>query len=124
MSTIKGNVSKFGITLIELRDLMELKGNAGIEKITQLGGTSGILKLLQTSEKQGIVGNHKDFENRRKVFGSNIIPVHPPKSFIRLIWEALQDATLIILIVAGLVSLMLSFYNPNHEGSKLHLKLI
>lgn len=122
MSTLIENVSKFGITLIELRDLMKLKGTDGIEKITELGGTLELLKLLQTSDKQGIVGNHKDIENRQKVFGSNIIPVQPPKCFIRLIWEALQDATLIILIVAGLVSLLLSFYNPKDQDSKLHLK--
>lgn len=122
MSTLIENRSKFGITLIELRNLMELRGNDGIEQITKLGGKLKILKSLQTSEEQGVVENHKDIENRRKVFGSNLIPAQLPKSFIQLIWEALQDATLVILIVAGLVSLMLSFYNPKDQNSKLHLK--
>lgn len=122
MSNLIENVSKFGITLIELRNLMGLKGKDGIEQITELGGKLKILKLLQTSEEQGIVGSHKDIENRRKVFGSNLIPAQPPKGFIQLIWEALQDATLVILIVAGLVSLILSFYNPKDQNSKLHLK--
>lgn len=115
MSTLIENKSKFGITLIELRDMMELRGQDGIKKITELGGKFEILKLLQTSEEQGIVGSQKDFKNRRKVFGINVLPPQPPKKFIRLIWEALQDATLIILLVAGLVSFLLSFYDPKDE---------
>src|SRR5687767_11530615 len=50
----------------------------------------------------------KDLELRRQVFGSNVIPPKPPKTFLRLVWEALQDVTLIILEVAALVSLCLS----------------
>ena len=36
---------------------------------------------------------------RRDVFGSNTIPPKPPKTFMQLVWEALQDVTLIILQV-------------------------
>ena len=53
----------------------------------------------------------EDIGRRVEVFGSNIIPPKPPKSFLQLIWEALQDVTLIILIVAALISLGLSFYH-------------
>jgi len=41
-----------------------------------------------------------------------MIPPKPPKTFLQLVWEALQDVTLIILEVAALVSLGLSFYQP------------
>lgn len=54
-----------------------------------------------------------DLAVRREVFGSNVIPPKPPKPFWRLVWEALQDITLIILIVAALISLGLSFYKPS-----------
>lgn len=57
-----------------------------------------------------------DLEHRRKTFGSNVIPPKPPKSFLQLVWEALQDVTLIILIVAAIVSLGLSFYKPPSNG--------
>ena len=46
------------------------------------------------------------------MFGSNVIPPKPPKSFLQLVWEALQDITLIVLIVAAIISLGLSFYRP------------
>ena len=41
-----------------------------------------------------------------------MIPPKPPKSFLELVWEALQDVTLIILIIAAFISLGLSFYKP------------
>jgi Ca2+ transporting ATPase len=52
-----------------------------------------------------------DLEHRRKVFGGNVIPPKPPKTFFQLVWEAIQDVTLIILLVAALISLGLSFYS-------------
>lgn len=58
----------------------------------------------------GISGSPVDLEDRRKVFGSNVIPPKPPKTFLQLVWEAIQDVTLIVLIVAALISLGLSFY--------------
>lgn len=65
----------------------------------------------------GLSGSPKDIEHRRQTFGSNTIPPKPPKTFWRLVWEALQDVTLIILEVAAIVSLLLSFIPSSHEGT-------
>ncbi len=64
---------------------------------------------------QGLSGDKADLEIRRDVFGSNTIPPKAPKTFLQLVWEALQDVTLIILELAALVSLGLSFYQPPKE---------
>ena len=53
----------------------------------------------------GLRGDRADLEARRDVFGSNTIPPKPPKTFLQLVWEALQDITLIILEIAAVVSL-------------------
>lgn len=53
------------------------------------------------------------------MFGSNLIPPKPPKTFLTLVWEALQDVTLIILEVAAVVSLGLSFYKPPDDPTDL-----
>ena len=63
----------------------------------------------------GLSGSEKNIEERRKVFGSNIIPPRPPKTFLRLVFEALQDVTLIILEVAAVISLLLTFYSSNDD---------
>ena len=73
---------------------------------------SVILIFLDFSIFSGLSGTIADTKSRVDVFGSNIIPPKPPKSFMQLVWEALQDVTLIILIVAAILSLGLSFYNP------------
>lgn len=57
-------------------------------------------------------GTQKDLEQRRAAFGSNVIPPKAPKTFLQLVWEALQDVTLIILEVAAIISLALAFYKP------------
>lgn len=69
----------------------------------------------------GLSGSQVDSEHRRETFGSNSIPPKPPKTFLQLVWEALQDITLIILEVAAIVSLALSFYQPpvDESGTKL-----
>ena len=59
-----------------------------------------------------------DLSRRRDVFGSNVIPPKPPKTFLQLVWEALQDITLIILIIAAIISLGLSFYRPTEDESE------
>jgi len=58
---------------------------------------------------EGLSGSESDLLHRREVFGSNVIPPKPPKTFLELVWEALQDITLIILIAAAVISLALAF---------------
>jgi len=73
--------------------------------------------LMLVDGVAGLSGSAVDISHRRETFGSNTIPPKPPKTFLQLVWEALQDVTLIILEIAALVSLGLAFYHPaNEEG--------
>jgi len=69
----------------------------------------------------GLSGSPEDIQQRTEQFGKNVIPPKEPKSFLRLAWEALHDVTLIILIIAAILSIGLSFYqapsNSNSESS-------
>ena len=70
----------------------------------------------------GLSGAAADLQRRKDVYGANMIPPKPPKTFLQLVWEALQDVTLIILQVAALVSLGLAFYeSPPDENTKGNL---
>ncbi|XP_006889565.1 PREDICTED: plasma membrane calcium-transporting ATPase 1 isoform X1 [Elephantulus edwardii] len=103
----------FGITLAELRALMELRSTDALRKIQEsYGDVYGICTKLKTSPNEGLSGNPADIERREAVFGKNFIPPKKPKTFLQLVWEALQDVTLIILEIAAIVSLGLSFYQP------------
>ncbi|XP_036057667.1 plasma membrane calcium-transporting ATPase 4 isoform X1 [Onychomys torridus] len=104
---------EFGCTLMDLRKLMELRSTDAVTQINaHYGDVQNICERLKTSPVKGLSGNLTDLEKRRLVFGQNVIPPKKPKTFLELVWEALQDVTLIILEIAAIISLVLSFYRP------------
>ncbi|XP_053524956.1 plasma membrane calcium-transporting ATPase 2 isoform X2 [Artibeus jamaicensis] len=114
-----GHGGEFGCTMEELRSLMELRGTEAVVKIKETyGDTEAICRRLQTSPVEGLPGTAPDLEKRKQIFGQNFIPPKKPKTFLQLVWEALQDVTLIILEIAAIISLGLSFYHPPGESSE------
>ncbi|KAF7637879.1 Calcium-transporting ATPase [Meloidogyne graminicola] len=106
----------FDVTLEDLRTLMEFRGDEAREKIdADYGSTEAFCQRLQTDPNNGIPNNADELNRRRQMFGKNEIPPHPPKSILTLVWEALQDMTLVILLIAAVISLGLSFYGPHEE---------
>ena len=61
-----------------------------------------------------------EIPDRLHQFGSNFFPSRPPKTFCQLVWEALDDLTMQILIVAALVSLVI---NLSQEEERNHLTI-
>ncbi|XP_020662264.1 plasma membrane calcium-transporting ATPase 2 isoform X6 [Pogona vitticeps] len=113
------HAGEFGCTLEELRSLMELRGMEAVVKIKETyGDTEGLCRHLKTSPTEGLPGTAADLDKRRQIYGKNFIPPKKPKTFIQLVWEALQDVTLIILEIAAIISLGLSFYHPPGEGNE------
>ncbi|XP_056307744.1 plasma membrane calcium-transporting ATPase 1b [Danio aesculapii] len=103
----------FSCTLKELRSLMELRGTDGLQRIQECyGDVQGLCSKLKSSPIEGLSGHPDDIARRKEEFGKNFIPPKKPKTFLQLVWEALQDVTLIILEVAAIISLGLSFYKP------------
>ncbi|XP_057186106.1 plasma membrane calcium-transporting ATPase 1b isoform X2 [Triplophysa rosa] len=103
----------FGCTLKELRSLMDLRGTDGLQRIQECyGDGQELCSRLKSSPTEGLSGNPDDIARRKEEFGKNFIPPKKPKTFLQLVWEALQDVTLIILEVAAIISLGLSFYRP------------
>uniref|UniRef100_H3AUN5 Calcium-transporting ATPase n=1 Tax=Latimeria chalumnae TaxID=7897 RepID=H3AUN5_LATCH len=112
-SVAEGNhEGEFGCSVDDLRALMELRSGEAVAKIAEsYGDVQGICRRLKTSPIEGLSGNPADLEKRRQTFGKNFIPPKKPKTFLQLVWEALQDVTLIILEIAAIISLALSFYH-------------
>ena len=103
----------FPIEIRELTEMMQvqLKQDEQLEILSKHGHFEGLAKKLGTNLTTGLNSQNKiDLDNRAAQFGRNEIPPKPPKPFYLLMWEALQDTTLIILIVSAAVSLVLSFY--------------
>jgi len=73
------------------------------------------------------VTTHKEtgglYSDRKRVYGKNSLPERKSKSFLQLVWIALQDKVLILLSVAAVVSLALGLYqtfgNDEHQGARV-----
>jgi len=59
-------------------------------------------------------------EDRRRVYGENVLPTRVTKTLLQLMWTALKDKVLILLSIAAVISLALGFFqdfgpsrNPN-----------
>lgn len=53
MATIDGRPAQYGVTLKQLRELMEHRGREGIVKLNELGGVQDVCKKLFTSPSEG-----------------------------------------------------------------------
>lgn len=100
-------VSTFGLTRQQLTELMGQKGDDAQAAVAENGGISGVMEALETNTKTGLANNVQDLERRKDSFGVNYIQPIAPKSFIALCFDAIQDKTLIILVVAAIVSIVL-----------------
>lgn len=54
MATIDGRPAQYGISLKQLRELMETRGREGVLKVSELGGAMELCNKLYTSPKEGI----------------------------------------------------------------------
>ncbi|KAL0414964.1 UNVERIFIED_CONTAM: Calcium-transporting ATPase 9, plasma membrane-type [Sesamum latifolium] len=75
----------------------------------------GLSDMLNTDPETGIYGNEDELLKRRNTFGSNTYPVKKGRTFLMFLWEAWQDLTLIILIIAAVASLALGIKTEGLE---------
>ncbi|KAI9073067.1 hypothetical protein K1719_044987 [Acacia pycnantha] len=106
------NVGDFGV---ELEALASMFKEHDLSALEQYGGVKGLSNLLKSSPEKGIIDSNDDLSRRRNAFGTNTYPRKKGKSFFRFLWEAWQDLTLIILIVAAVVSLVLGIKTEGLE---------
>ncbi|KAF5748646.1 Autoinhibited Ca(2+)-ATPase 10 isoform 1 [Tripterygium wilfordii] len=76
-----------------------------LNTLQQYGGVKGLSDMLKTDINKGISGDDTDLQKRKIVFGSNTYPRKKGKNFLTFVWEACQDLTLIILMIAAAASL-------------------
>ncbi|KAI0223174.1 plasma membrane calcium [Massospora cicadina] len=119
----------FSFTAAQLQTLVDPKNLPLLDKF---GGSHGILAGLRTDPDLGLSNDETAssgtwaIPHRREVFGENRLPAVKSKSFLRLVWLALQDKVMVMLSVAALVSLAIGIYqdvmnktdDPNRETGK------
>ncbi|KAK7263937.1 hypothetical protein RJT34_31536 [Clitoria ternatea] len=65
-------------------------------------GVEGVARAVRVSLQEGV--NSLDVQHRQKIYGFNRLAEKPARSFWMFVWDAMQDLTLIILMVCALVS--------------------
>ncbi|CAL5210477.1 unnamed protein product [Lathyrus oleraceus] len=100
---------------VGLEELASMSKDQNISALQQLGGVKGLSNLLKSNPDKGISGDDDDLLKRKNAFGTNTYPRKKGRSFWRFLWEAWQDLTLIILIIAAAVSLVLGIKTEGLE---------
>ncbi|KAL3456700.1 hypothetical protein BJX64DRAFT_36723 [Aspergillus heterothallicus] len=97
--------------------LTKMYNPKSLDTLRALGGLEGLARGLHVDIKAGLSVDElsspsvKDRSDARtRVFGRNQLPPRKPKSIWRLAWITLHEAVLIMLLVAGAISLALGIY--------------
>eukprot|EP00258_Populus_trichocarpa_P032980 XP_024448999.1 calcium-transporting ATPase 10, plasma membrane-type-like isoform X2 [Populus trichocarpa] len=75
------------------------------DALVEIGGVKGVADALKTNLEKGIHGDNADLLKRKSAFGSNTYPPKRGKSLWIFLGEACQDPTLIMLMIAAVVSI-------------------
>lgn len=87
------------------RELEHIVEKGDMEELDSFGGVEGLMEVLKTSSS-GLEWSGEEERKRHKVFGTNIHPEKPAKSFLSFLWDAAQDVTLMILAVCAVISVL------------------
>lgn len=119
-------VGEYGIAT-EL--LTSMTRDQDISALQGYGGVKGLSNMLKTNIDKGIGGDDVELHSRRDAFGANTYPRKKRRSFWMFVWDAWQDKTLIILMVAAVVSLVLGIKTEGlkegwYDGGSILLAVI
>jgi hypothetical protein len=96
---ITATATAFAMNVDRLLELMESKDKIHLD---ELGGVDGLSKSLGSDMSKGLTATtEQDLNDRRKQYGENILQRKPPPSVLEMFKEAIQDTTLVILMMAA-----------------------
>ncbi|XP_057456911.1 putative calcium-transporting ATPase 11, plasma membrane-type isoform X1 [Lotus japonicus] len=87
---------------IEPDELASIVRSHDTKSLEHHKGVEGLAEALRVSLQDGISSH--DVEHRQKTYGFNRFTEKPSRSFWMFVWDAMQDLTLIILMVCAVVS--------------------
>ncbi|KAM3683405.1 hypothetical protein ACJW31_12G144900 [Castanea mollissima] len=90
---------------VDTKKLSDIVRDKNFESLSQFGGVKEVALILETNVKSGIHGDEADLIHRQNVFGANKYQRSPEKKFLRFVYEALKDTTILILLACAVLSL-------------------
>ncbi|TMW63595.1 hypothetical protein Poli38472_002536 [Pythium oligandrum] len=108
----------FKLVTGDLIRLIETPHEKQVDQLASLGGIEGVAASLNIDLRQGVDDNDKaDQQSREDFFGKNYVPPPKAKSLFELMWDAAQDITIIVLAIAGVISIILSSTVGDHKDT-------
>jgi len=104
------NEAFFRITVSEL---VPLTKHRTLRDLEALGGVTQLARRLRVDLQRGI--DPESVVARQQYFGANLLKYAPPPSFLRLVFAAWKDVTLVLLTGAALISLVLGLALPSER---------
>eukprot|EP01099_Mayorella_cantabrigiensis_P000157 TRINITY_DN1069_c0_g1_i5.p1 TRINITY_DN1069_c0_g1~~TRINITY_DN1069_c0_g1_i5.p1 ORF type:complete len:999 (-),score=293.26 TRINITY_DN1069_c0_g1_i5:231-3176(-) len=108
-------MAQFKLSVEELTALHQSRDN---DKLVKLGGVSKIAAGVGSDIQKGIPEKEltDGCQARKSKYGKNFVEPPIAKTLPELIWEGLQDSTLIMLCIASFVSLALGLWEDPQTG--------
>lgn len=75
--------------------LASLVDPKSLEALDALGGVDGVLEGLKVDGLKGLTSAGEEMEERRRVYGKNVLPSKKTKGLLELMWLALKDKVLV-----------------------------
>ncbi|XP_066396284.1 calcium-transporting ATPase 5, plasma membrane-type-like [Miscanthus floridulus] len=92
---------------VDLKKLKMLNRDHDTIIFQEVGGVKGLSDLLKSDLDEGVSPDENELMRRRDIFGANTYPRKERRSIWYFVFEACQDLTLVILMVAAAISLSL-----------------
>jgi Ca2+-transporting ATPase len=90
---------------VDPKELGDMVRDKNSESLSQFGGAKKVALILETDVKKGIKGDEADLNQRKNIFGANKYKKPPAKRFIRFVFDAFKDTTILILLACAVLSL-------------------
>lgn len=109
------------VNQITIKTIIELFERQSKDYYKILGGLEGFADKFGTDLNTGLT-SQTDYKRLRKLYGENILPDPPSKSWWYYFWHAFQALCLQILFFSAIVSLILTALFPAGHGDSTHAR--
>ncbi|XP_031096089.1 calcium-transporting ATPase 9, plasma membrane-type-like [Ipomoea triloba] len=110
-------------------ELASMSREHDFSALQQYGGVVGVAEKLKSNLEKGVHGDEADLLERKNRYGSNTYPRKKGRNFWMFLWDACQDKTLVILMLAAAASLALGIKTEGlkegwYDGGSIALAVI
>ena len=102
--------------LSEMFAVDKIRDKSSLKLLQELGSIPGLCEALKTNIQRGISSAPQELAERERLYGNNYPYTRERESIFSIIWGALQDFVLRVLIIAAIISLVIGSIQDPDSG--------